>query len=171
MSETEDTRATPTIDGALTIRPERSEDEAFLYRVYASTRTEEMALTGWNASTCEAFLQMQFKAMRRGYAEQFPKADFSILLRSGRSVGRMVVDRTADIICLVDLAILPEFRGQGTGTALMKEVLAEAVRVKKPIHLHVFKQTRPLGWYARLGFRKIGDSGAYDRLEWRPGAS
>jgi len=153
----------------LTLRPERPEDEAFLFEVYASTRADELALTGWDAPTRAAFLRMQFNAMRRGYAQQFPNAQFSILLRAGQPVGRMVIDRAPEAVCLVDLVLLPEHRGLGFGTRLMQELLAEAGQLRKPIHLHVFKGTRPVQWYQRLGFIKVGETGAYDRLEWRPG--
>jgi len=154
--------------GSVSLRPERLEDEPFLFEVYASTRAEELALTGWDAPTRLAFVQMQFRAMRTGYAGQFPKAEFSVLVQAGRPVGRIVVDRSEEAICLVDLALLPEYRGLGIGTSLMRELIAEAGKVGKPIQLHVFKRTRPIQWYARLGFVKTGETGAYDRLEWRP---
>lgn len=154
--------------GELTLRDERPEDEAFLFEVYASTREEELALTGWDAPTRAAFLQMQFKAMRRGYAEQFPKGQFSILLKEGFPVGRMVIDRADDAICLVDLALLPGYRGQGFGTFLMQGLVAEAAKMAKPITLHVFKGTRPVHWYERLGFLRVAEDGAYDRFEWQP---
>jgi ribosomal protein S18 acetylase RimI-like enzyme len=169
-NETEHVASTE-LEGKLSLRPERPEDESFLFEVYAGTRQEELALTGWDAPTRTAFVQMQFKAMRQGYASQHPRAQFCVILVSGNPVGRMVVDRSEENICLVDMALLVEHRGKGIGTILMRELLAEAARVAKPIRLHVFKQSRPIRWYERLGFCKTGDNGAYDRMEWHPGGA
>ncbi len=41
-------------------RPITDEDMEFLYRLYASTRLAEMAVTGWSESQVEEFLRMQF---------------------------------------------------------------------------------------------------------------
>ncbi len=43
-------------------RPIRPDDEAFLYEVYASTRTEELAVVDWDDTQKAAFLHMQFAA-------------------------------------------------------------------------------------------------------------
>ena len=47
---------------SITLRPIGPDDEAFLYRVYASTREEELAPLGWNEAQKTAFLRMQFTA-------------------------------------------------------------------------------------------------------------
>jgi hypothetical protein len=52
--------APPAIE-RITFRPEQPEDEPFFCRLYASTRTEEMALTGWPVEQQEAFLQQLFQ--------------------------------------------------------------------------------------------------------------
>ncbi|HUA68934.1 MAG TPA: hypothetical protein VMA13_10360, partial [Candidatus Saccharimonadales bacterium] len=100
----------------IALRPEHAGDEDFLFAVYASTRQEELDLTSWDSSTRTAFLDMQFKAMRRGYRAMFPTADFSIVLRGPERIGRMVVLQLAREIRVVDLALLPEFRNQKAGT-------------------------------------------------------
>ena len=51
------------------LRREEINDEPFLFQVYAHTRVEELALTNWDPATRQAFLTMQFQAMRRGVGE------------------------------------------------------------------------------------------------------
>ena len=41
---------------SLDLRPVRVEDEAFLFDVYSSTRSEEMALVAWDETVRESFL-------------------------------------------------------------------------------------------------------------------
>jgi len=155
------------IDKGITIRPEQTGDEDFLFKVYASTRQEELDLTGWNADMRAAFLDMQFKAMRQGYRTMFPAAEFSIILRDEGKMGRMVIDRTDMEIRVVDLALLPEVRNQGIGTLLMQHICREAEQSKKTVTLSVLKNTRPVSWYQRLGFSIIGQTGFYEEMERR----
>jgi ribosomal protein S18 acetylase RimI-like enzyme len=152
----------------VSLRPERPGDEGFLFDVYASTREEELALTNWNEQMRRAFLKQQFDAMRRGYRSMFPSGEFSIIEVGGQSAGRMVLDRGAAEVRVVDLALLPGQRNRGIGTLLMRRVCAEAANAGQPVRLCVLKNNRALRWYERLGFAKIGEPGVYDELEWRP---
>ena len=152
------------------LRPERPEDEAFLLDVYGSTRQEELDLTGWNAATREAFVKMQFNAMRQGYAGMFPDGSFNIILLNQQPVGRIVISRGDTEFRVVDMALLPAFRGRGVGTFLLRELLAEAAQAGKPLRLHVLKMSRATRLYERLGFLRFGEEGFYDQMEWRPSA-
>jgi GNAT superfamily N-acetyltransferase len=154
--------------GSLRLRPEAPEDEFFLFKLYAGTRQEEMARTGWNVPQIETFLKMQFNAMRRGYAAQHPKAQFSVVLLQDCPVGRLVVDRAEEGFELVDIALLPGNQGKGIGTFLLEELQAEAKRKEKPIRLQALKHGKVEGWYTRLGFQTLDDNGVHVRMEWRP---
>lgn len=152
---------------AITLRPEQPEDEPFLFDVYAGTRQEELDAAGWPPAVRSAFLNMQFKAQRQGYRSSFPQADFQIILANGHAVGRMVVNRAPGELMLVDIALLPEHRSHGMGTALLKQLLREAEASGKPLRLSVIKGQRAGRLYQRLGFKKIGESDLRDELEWR----
>jgi ribosomal protein S18 acetylase RimI-like enzyme len=153
------------------LRPEQPGDEPFLFEVYASTREEELALTNWDAPARRAFLDMQFMAMRRGYASMYPAGEFLIISLGERAIGRMVLNRTAEEIRVVDLALLPADRNAGVGTLLMRRACAEAAQAGKLVRLSVLKNSRAIGWYQRLGFAKIDESGFYDQMEWCAPAS
>lgn len=154
----------------ITLRTEQPEDEAFLLELYTSTRQEELDLTGWDATTRTAFVKMQFKAMRQGYAGMFPHAQFSILLLQKRAIGRMVVHRSETGIRLVDLALMPAERCQGLGTRLVQTLQDEARQSRKPVCLHVLKINRAARLYERLGFQRTGGDGLYEELTWKPTA-
>jgi GNAT superfamily N-acetyltransferase len=155
---------------ALTLRPIRPEDEGFLYDVYASTRLGELAALGWSEAQREAFLRMQFRAQHQSYLTQFPMADFAIILHHERPIGRLYIERRTDEIRGIDIALLPEYRRAGIGTAILQDLLAEAARDGKPFHIHVERFNRAQRLYERLGFTTLADDGVYLFMEWRPEA-
>ena len=165
--------ATPTRfeSAAVGLRAEQPEDETFLFGLYASTREEELACVGWDPGTKEAFLRMQFKAMRQGYAAQYPKGEFMVILRAGCRIGRMVIDRNSEEIRLVDIALLQGERGRGVGTSLIRDLQREASSVGRPLRLQVLKRNGAVRWYQRLGFETVNEDGVYLSLEWHRGSA
>src|SRR4051812_36690274 len=107
------------MNDALSFRPIRPEDEPLLRRIYDSTRADELALVDWDDAQKRAFLAMQFRAQHVFYHDQFPGAAFDLILRDGEPIGRLYVDRRADEVRVLDIALLPEHRGAGIGGGLM----------------------------------------------------
>ena len=153
---------------SITLRPIRPDDEAFLYRVYASTRQEELAPLPWTDAQKTAFLRMQFAAQHKYYLESFSDAQFQIILHNDEPVGRLYVHRREDELRIVDIALLPEHRRAGIGAALLHELLAEADRTRKPVRIHVERFNPALRLYERLGFTRVGDTGVYFLMERSP---
>lgn len=149
------------------LRPEERGDESLLFELYASTREEELAMTGWDDAARNAFLNMQFKAMRQGYASMFPQGEFSIILMDGKPVGRVVVDRSPGEIHVVDIVVSSANRNRGIGVTIMNRLIEEARQAQKPVTLHVLKNSRAIQFYKRLGFSKIGETQINDQMEWR----
>jgi GNAT superfamily N-acetyltransferase len=153
----------------VTLRPIREEDMEVLFRVYASTRAEEMAMVvDWNDEQKDAFLRMQFQAQHAWYQEHYIGAQWDLLLADGVPAGRLYVHRRDTEIRLVDISLLPEFRGSGIGSALLQELMSEAEAAGKPLTIHVEKYNPAMRLYLRLGFKSIDDRGPYDLMEWRP---
>lgn len=152
------------------LRAPSTNDDEFLLQVYSCTRADEMALVPWDQEQKRAFLEMQFKAQRQSYLDEFPEAKYHIILHDGVSAGRLIVDRNAQRILLVDIALLPEHRSQGIGSRLISELKAEAEKSGKPLWLDVENFNPVRLFYERIGFRKIDEIGLYWRLEWRPGS-
>ena len=79
------------------------------------------------------------------------------------------VDRRADEIRILDIALLPEHRGRGIGNALLDALLAEAETAGKPVS--IFVESHPLRarrFFERLGFEEAEDQGVSVLMEWRP---
>jgi ribosomal protein S18 acetylase RimI-like enzyme len=151
---------------AMSVRPEQAEDEAFLLELYASTRQEELEAWGWTPEMCHAFLTTQFRASQARH-QALPEAEFQIVLLDGVKAGRMIVHRTQEELHLVDIALLPQYRNGGIGTALLQRVLDEAAAAKKPVRLQVLKGNRAACFYQRLGFTQAGETELHLEMEWR----
>ncbi len=152
----------------ISFRPIIDDDRAFLTRLYASTRAEEMAVVPWDQEEKDRFLRFQFAAQHTYYQDNFMSASFNLILKNDTPVGRLYLDRRADEHRLIDIAILPEHRGTGLGTWLMNNVLGEAGDAGKKVRIHVEQNNPAMRLYLRLGFREVEDQGVYRLMEWCP---
>jgi GNAT superfamily N-acetyltransferase len=148
------------------LRAARAEDEAFLLQVYASTRTDEMALVPWTEEQKAAFLLFQFEAQRSHYQNYYLAAQTWIILREGIPIGRMIVDDSGPEILLMDVALLPAYRRAGIGTCLLRALQDYAVQISHPIRLHVEFFNPALHLYDRMGFVPKGQSGISIEMIW-----
>jgi ribosomal protein S18 acetylase RimI-like enzyme len=154
--------------GEVTLRPATDEDRDLLFRVYAATREDELALVDWPAEQKDAFLRQQFEAQDRHYREHYPGARFLVVERQGEAVGRFYVHHREGEIRLMDVALLPAARGRGIGSRLVRDLMAEAAASGRRLTIHVERFNRALSLYRRLGFRVAEDKGVYLFLEWLP---
>ena len=149
------------------LRPVSDADLPFLGRVYASTRAEELAPVPWSEADKAAFCAMQFDAQHHAYRQAYPHATFDVIEVDGQPAGRLYLDRRPRDIRIVDIALLPEHRGRGVGTALVTAVQAEAEAGGRTVSIHVERFNPALAWYRRLGFQVVGATGeVYLLLEW-----
>lgn len=146
-------------------------DLPFLSQLYASTRADELATVPWSEEEKQQFLSMQFNAQHRYYQEHFQQAQFLIIEHQQQAIGRVYVDRRDDELRLIDIALTPEQRQQGLGSALLQDLLQEASERQLPIRIHVEQFNPALRLYQRLGFELIEDKGVYQYMEWVPSSS
>jgi ribosomal protein S18 acetylase RimI-like enzyme len=153
----------------LALRPETEADVPFLFQLFASTRWDEMAtLTEWSEAQKIAFLEHQFTAQRQHYLVHYANSAFDVLEERGTPVGRLYVDRQERTLLIVDIALLPAWRGRGIGTALIEALFAEARQVGKEVSISVEKYNPAQRLYRRLGFREYAEDDVYWFMYWSP---
>ena len=151
-----------------TLRAACDADLAFLFSVYASTRQDELACTGWDAAQTLAFLRSQFELQHNQYHRQFPQASYDVVWLDDQPVGRLYVDRSAQAIHVLDIALLLPYRQRGGGSMLLQAILAEAAAQGLPVELFVERNNPAAAWYRKLGFVLIDDShGLYHEMRWQ----
>ena len=136
--------------------------------MYASTREDELRAVPWTSAQVEQFLRSQFELQHRDYHENYPDAEYDVLLVDGEPAGRLYIRRTADEVHVLDIALLPEFQRRGIGTALLRELVDEAATAGKVARVYVERTNPALALYARLGFEPVREHGIYLLMERPP---
>ena len=153
------------MDSQLTLRPVEAGDQAFLLALVDSTRGDLAILDG---AVRAMLLRMQYDAQRTDYRRRFPNLEESVVQADGVPAGRLIVARKADEIRLVDIGLLPAFRGQGLGSRLLAMLQNESRQSGRPLRLHVL-QGNPAGeLYRRFGFQPGETGGMHLAMEWQP---
>lgn len=142
-------------------------DEAFLYRVYVSTRSD-LAVLQLDEQQRACLMRMQFAAQVTHYRTQFPDADHLIVLAEDTPVGQLFLQRGPDEHRIVDLSLLPDARGAGAGTRVLEHVQSEAQRAGRPVRLSVQHVNPARRLYERMGFVPLSETDLHCLMEWSP---
>lgn len=155
---------------ACTLRPARLDDIPFLRELYCSFREDELARIPWSPDDKRAFLVQQFDLQHRYYIAAFTQTAFLIIEKDGASIGRLYINLSADVWHIIDIGFLPEWRGQGLGSATMKAVQDAATTGESlGIVLHVDRNNRrAYDLYRALGFTDTETTDTHIGMEWRP---
>ena len=156
------------------LRLRQPEDLTFLRDLYRSTRAGEVAAAGFDPLTAAIFLNSQFDLQCRHFDAHYVLGGQRLVVTAqDQPIGRVELwasepEGHADLR-IVDIGLLPEWRGRGLGAVLLAAVQQAAAAESRSVSLHVDKLNRAYRLYTRLGFRKAGDTGASWRMEWRAG--
>ncbi|WP_052134244.1 GNAT family N-acetyltransferase [Sphingomonas sp. 37zxx] len=148
------------------LRGERETDLPFLLKLYASTRAEELAtVTGWTEPQKAVFVAQQFNAQRLHFQTRIAGCGFWIIECRGAQIGRLYLQDAPDHLHIVDVALMPDKRGAGVGSAILAALLAQADAAAKPVSLNVEQTNIAQRLYHRLGFVITETNGIRYRME------
>lgn len=150
--------------GGLALRAVEEADLPFLFALYASTRAEELAPVPWSEEQKLDFLRMQFRAQQAHYLQHYGGDHLDLVLVDGAPAGRLYVGCWAREVRVIDIALLPQYRAQGLGAALLGAVIEEAAEHGLPVSISVEKLNPARRLYQRLGFVQTEDLGVYDLM-------
>lgn len=143
------------------LRPVADSDHPFLRALFASTRELELATLPGGAAQRELLCELQFNAQSHSYRASFPRASHDIVEVDGQLAGRFYVDRPGTHFHLIDISLMPEHRGRGIGTHLVRDLIDEASRAGCIVSLYVAESNRARSLYERLGFKTVRSDGVY----------
>lgn len=163
------------LNATLTLRPMRPDDEPFLRELRAHVDVERLGLRHWqpgpeSETLAQQVVDLQFRAHAGHYRRVKSARDTKdcIIELNGHPVGRFIVTQDAEEVNLSDIAVHPNFRGQGIGVAVIQSTMNECQGSKRLLHLQVDKANSAFQLYLNLGFRVINDRVTHFLMEWVP---
>ncbi|MWC30174.1 GNAT family N-acetyltransferase [Paenibacillus sp. MMS18-CY102] len=141
-------------------------EDPFMLAVYLSVRMEEVAAWGWDEAAAHSFLRMQYDMQQRSYRTYYAESELYAITLDGVQAGKLHVSEASDGLTLVDIALLPEFRGRGIGRQLLTDLQYRAKEAGKPLRLTVSKGNPAARLYERCGFRIVQADEMNARMEW-----
>lgn len=148
--------AAPIAQSAISLRASTPADREFLKTVFVSTRAAEFAAPGWTAGQIDALLAQQLDMQDSHY----PAGRFDVVMAGDTPAGRPYHNWQRERrLNVIDIALLPAFRGVGIGTRLMRALVGSAARAGLAVTLYVEANNPVQSLYRRLGFAKSGENG------------
>lgn len=150
------------------LRAARVADRPFLLHLFTLDKTEELQAGHWDAALRDQIMAQQFAAHEQHYRSHCPGADHGIALANDQPVGRLTLADQGMRLHVMDLALLPEWRGRGLGTWLIKHCQARAADLCRPLSLFCLRESRAMALYQRLGFEITNRDVLHACMEWNP---
>lgn len=165
----------------LAFRPAQRSDEPWLRMLFASSQPALCALAALPDDLGQRLLQMQYDARQAQYGARWPRAVQQLILaplavnlaashddqdcaaqaqspepgtgtRPGTAVGMVWTVRSTSAIHVLDMALLPPWRGLGIGSRCLRALLDQAAVEQRAVKLQVARDNPARRLYARLGF-------------------
>lgn len=140
------------------LRPAEERDQEFLYQVKKQSNFGYISdLWGWD----EDF-------QRREFARDFQQIrEFSVITVDGADAGFLQLQSGSDFLNVAEIHLLPPFQGQGIGSAVLRDVQADAEGL--PVLIGCFRANkRAYQLYQRLGFAPITENDTHFILIYNP---
>lgn len=172
------------------LRMETVADLDFQVALYTSVRWQELAPVDWPDAAKRDFLAQQAKLQHAHYLQHYPGAELLVITAAiaavsadpgdaenrwvdvsapeRQCIGRIYLRRGKAEIRLMDIALLPHYRGHGIGRCLITTLQSEGATLGSDITLHVEPTNPAQRLYQRMGFTLIEQRGVYDFLGWSP---
>ncbi len=146
----------------VTLRPENGseEDNAFMRTLFCSLeQVQSLMLIGKQA---EPLIDMQLRAREQQYRTVYPNGEFQLILLDGEPIGRVATDQTTDVWRLIDIALMPAWRGYRLGGQLVERFLRSADAAGCDVAASVLaSNVKALKLWLRIGFQVVEERPDY----------
>jgi GNAT superfamily N-acetyltransferase len=142
-------------------------DQSFLQRLYVHTRAPSR-LRGCDGAAEALLLRTRFLAQQTHLQQLYPDAEITIIVENDCPIGRLYVHYSDTEMRVLDLSLLPEYRGRGIGKGLLRGLQAYGERLSLPVKMQVALGNPCQRLCQRCDFLFTGIDGGYASLEWWP---
>lgn len=152
-------------DRNITFKEEDKSHEDFLFSLYSSTREDEFLFSDMSDIEKKKFLRQQFQAKESHYKKEFNDAQFLIMYKKKKAIGRYIYRRN-EFMHLIDIALIKKQRGMGYGSKMTMYMTNKAKNEGLPVMFNVeLRNTRALKLYQKLGFKVVSQKEHFCRME------
>ncbi|HAT50968.1 MAG TPA: hypothetical protein DCS88_11630 [Alphaproteobacteria bacterium] len=154
--------------------PVTNTDEEVLLTIFATTRGVMQVVSHkpeWSPEERLDFVRMQSRFQESAYRGPGYEGAFLDLVRyKGQVVGRLYILRQPGAqMRLMEITLLPKFRGQGHGSTLIRTIQADASHLDTPVIAMVEDDNPACSLYTRLGFVPTNHVVSFYRTwQWTP---
>jgi len=165
-----DVRIVKTPRGDFIFRPERPEDERFLFELFAAHHGIMLRQSGIPAAMTDKLLESQFRSQTATFRAMYPDAIYSIIAFEGEEIGRFIEHDETDVVYFVDFLLVPQRQAGGIGPAITRALMEEWAARGRGTRVEVMINNAPcLKMCRKLGFTEgKPDERAYVELRWYP---
>jgi len=153
------------------LRPSTPQDEPLLFELFAAEKAAEFTAIGLTEAQYRPLLEMQYRGRAISYSAQHPEAESWIIClqqaAEATAVGQYLLVKTPQGSRIVDLAVLPQYRGQGIATQVLEQLALQSADSEEALSLRVMKGNRAIQLYARLGFHVVNEDEISYEMYWR----
>ena len=150
------------------LRPATAADEPFLFDVFSTTWQNEVAALP-DPTLVRHFLRIQYTAQNTRFQARFPGYERWIIEHENKRAGRFFVHRSASVLHIVEITLMPEFRSTGIGSRVLRAMMAEATERDQSVSLRVPRRNvRAARLYDTMGFELVTMDDQDSYFEWTP---
>lgn len=148
------------------LRHQTADDTAFLRRLFEIVRQTDFVDIEWPDAVRRQFFDSQFLFQRSHRHQAYAGADQLMVMQDSTPVGNLCIWTGSEEMRLVEISLLPEWRGRGLGTALLRALQKHAVHRNYTVSLSVRKDNPARQLYRKLGFMETGSEGPDLGMRW-----
>ncbi|WP_345874479.1 GNAT family N-acetyltransferase [Shewanella algae] len=139
-------------------------DTAFIQKVFNSCRSYFLHL-GLPEEMAQVLLLQQFQLQQAWFQNHYPNAITQILRMQEQAAGILTLNTGTEALHILDMAFLPEYRGQGLGSELLNAI--QSLAQLKAVSLMVARdnpQAKKL--YLNKGFVTQNVTETHEWMRW-----
>ena len=137
------------------LKKKNESDDEFLFRLFGEIKIAELNLYAWPELMKNQLVSMQYNAYKQMIKNEYPNVEDYVISANNEKAGRLQLDVKDSGIRIINISLLPAFHGNGIGTKIIKDILAEADLKNKPVYLEVDRVNPAFNLYCYCQFWRL----------------
>lgn len=154
----------------LDLRVAEASDDAFMEELFGSAH-DYLFTMNVPEQYIAAIVKQQYQLQKSSYQSQWPDASTFIIRWCGQPIGKIIIHEEQGLLHFIDCAFVPEKRGKGYGTIILRTAQTVAKKHQLILKLSVERHNlRAKKLYLAVGFETIDETASHEIMTWKPPA-